>query len=363
MNIFCDVFPICSGCSRQKNLESPSIWKEILSSLGSSELVCGDLLAWRSRAKLAVRGSVDSPLIGLFEEKSHTVIDLSCCPLHYPVMDEALLRIRKQMKIYRIEPYEEKKHMGRLRYLQMVSDRQKVQLTLVWNGESLTEKEKSFVKQLYKEEIFHSIWSNYQPKRSNTILGNFWKLEEGEEDFFQEIRGISFAFHPSCFAQAHLSLFEKMIEYIDSLVVEGRYIIDLYSGVGCIGLSLAAKAKRVLLVESSPYAKSSFEKSLEKLSGSIREKCFFLSSFAEDVDFSEGDVIIVDPPRKGLSKECKEKIFTSHAKQLIYVSCGPESFMRDSREILEKGWILQEAKGFLLFPGTDHVETIASFTR
>ena len=72
-------------------------------------------------------------------------------------------------------------------------------------------------------------------------------------------------------------------------------------------------------------------------------------------------MIIVDPPRKGLSKECKSKIFNSNATQLIYVSCGYDSFIRDAKEILEKGWILDHAKGFLLFPGTNHVEIIAHF--
>ncbi|MBX9922748.1 MAG: methyltransferase [Rhabdochlamydiaceae bacterium] len=363
MSFSCAVFPRCSGCSFQKDVTSPKIWEKIVEVLGVSELICDDLTSWRSRAKLAVRGSVDKPLIGLFEEGSHTVVDLKHCPLHYPVMNEALEKIRRLMKIHKIEPYREKEHVGRLRYLQMVSDRKQIQLSLVWNGEFLEEKEKAFVKQLYNEGMFHSIWSNYHPKRSNTILGNLWELEVGKEDFFQEISGISFAFHPSCFAQAHLSLYEKMLEYIDSLIAEGRSLIDLYSGVGCIGLSLAKKAKKVTLVESSPHAKSSFEKSLEKLPESVKKKCLFLSNPVEEVDFSEGDLILVDPPRKGLSKECKKKIFVSQAKQLIYISCGPESFLRDYREILQEGWILQEFKGFLLFPGTDHVEIVASFSR
>lgn len=363
MSFSCAIFPRCSGCFCQKDVRKPKIWKKLTEFLGESELICGDLISWRSRAKLAVRGSSNKPIIGLFEEGSHSVVDLQYCPLHYTVMNEALKLIRHLIPIYQIEPYKEKEHLGRLRYLQMVSDRKKIQLSLIWNGESLQENEKSFVKRLYSEGIFHSIWSNFHPQRSNTILGSMWNLEMGESVFFQKILEISFAFHPSCFAQAHLSLFEKLLEYIAILVGEGKSIIDLYSGVGCIGLSLSAQAQKILLVESSPYARSSFQKTLENLSESIKEKCVFLSSSVEHIDFSEGDVIIVDPPRKGLSKECKRKIFDSHAKHLIYVSCGPESFLRDYHEILREGWKLQEAKGFLLFPGTDHVEVVASFFR
>ena len=152
-----------------------------------------------------------------------------------------------------------------------------------------------------------------------------------------------------------------MIGYIDSLVESEKSLFELYAGVGCIGLFLAYKAKKVTLVESSPHAKSCFETTVKKLSTAIQKKCFFLSSKVEEVDLQDAEVVLVDPPRKGLSKECKDKIFKSNAAQLIYISCGYESFMRDCSEILEKGWKLENAKGFILFPGTNHVEIVANF--
>ncbi len=324
-----------------------------------------EITHWRSKAKLAVRGTFQNLLIGLFEQGSHAVVDLKNCPLHYPIMDGALFEIRKGIKEHKVDPYVEKGHLGRLKYLQMFTDLKtlKIQLTLVFNGKTLQENERAFVKQLYTSGIFHSIWANYHPEKTNSIFSSSWQLLEGEEDFFQEIRGICFAFHPSCFAQAHIPLFEEMISYIDSLVAENKSILELYAGVGCIGVSLAYKAKKVTLIESSPYAKDCFEKTIKRLSLEIQQKCSFLSGKVEEIDLEDTDVILVDPPRKGLSKECKEKIFKSEATQLIYISCGYESFMRDCSEILEKGWELKDAKGFLLFPGTNHVEIVASFQK
>ena len=365
----CDYFPICSGCTRQTDVRNPDIWKEICSFFEKTasfkpDLVSKEIIHWRSRAKLAVRGTCSHPLIGLFQQGSHRVIDLKSCPLHYPIMDEALEEIRKGIKECKVDPYQEKGHLGRLKYLQMTVDLQtfKIQLALVFNGNSLEENEKAFVKLLYKSGRFHSIWANYHPEKTNSIF-NFeaWELLDGEKDFFQKIKEISFAFHPSCFSQAHIPLFEEMIGYIDSLVESEKSIFELYAGVGCIGLFLAYKAKKVTLVESSPHAKSCFETTVKKLSTAIQEKCFFLSSKVEEVDLQDAEVILVDPPRKGLSKECKDKIFKSNAAQLIYISCGYESFMRDCSEILEKGWKLENAKGFILFPGTNHVEIVANF--
>lgn len=328
------------------------------------ELVSREITHWRSKAKLAVRGSIDRPQIGLFEEGSHRVVDMDCCPLHVPSLDAALEKIRKFLVQYKIRPYQEKEHTGRLRYLQMVAERKTghVQLTLVFNGaKALQSNEKDFVQQLYKEGLFHSIWANYLSERTNTILGPVWELLEGQEDFFQEIHGISFAFHPSCFSQAHLSLFEEMISYIDSLIEEGRSILELYSGVGCIGIFLAARAKKIVLVESSPHAKACFEKSV----GPFQDKCTFVSGKVEDLDpvLWEADAIVVDPPRKGLSRACKAKIEAAKAKQLVYVSCGYESFKRDCLELLGNGWTLHASRGFLLFPGSDHVELIADFRK
>ncbi len=368
----CDLFSKCSGCTRQVNVKAPDVWEEIYSffqkiSPLKPELVSREITAWRSKAKLAVRGNSKNPQIGLFEKGSHKVVNMEACPLHYMAMDEALEGIRNGIKEYKVEPYQEEKHQGRLRYLQMHISRKtlKIQLALVFKAESLEENEKVFVKRLYNTVGFHSIWANYLPEKTNSVFGSSWELLEGEEDFFQEIKGISFAFHPSCFSQTHLFLFDDMISYIDSLVGKRKRVLELYAGVGCIGLSLANNAKKVTLVESSPLAEKCFEKTLEKLSSEIKRKCYFLSAKVEEVDISlrDVDVILVDPPRKGLSRECKEKIFGSTAKQLIYISCGHESFMRDCFEILEQNWELESAMGYLLFPGTNHVEIVASFQR
>ena len=364
----CHLFPTCSGCKSQKEVRNPPVLEEIQKFFQGLQceikLISGEITGWRSKAKLAVRESEKEPLIGLFQEESHQVVDLEECPLHYVEMNHALKMIRNQIKTFGIRAYHEKKHEGRLRYIQIVFSPKTLtlQLSLVFNAIALEEEEKQFVKRLYKEGLFYSIWVNFCPDKTNSIFGKKWELLEGEEDFFQEIRGISFCFHPSCFSQAHLPLFEKMISYVDDLIPKNKTILELYAGVGCIGLSLAHTAKKVVLVESSPFAKNSFEKSCSK---ELRDKCTFISGMVEDLSlpWQEAEVIIVDPPRKGLSKQCKNKIFQSNATQLVYVSCGYDSFMRDCKEILEKGWTLEAAQGFLLFPGTNHVELIAGFKK
>lgn len=369
----CKLFPVCSGCKCLTSVRNPLIWSKLLSFFHkinpsiSLELVTKEITLWRSRVKLAVRGSKKKLQIGLFKEGSHLVVDMQECPLHNPFLDQALSFLRQSILFYEIEPYQEKTLSGRLRYIQMVVnvESKKIQLTLVWNGESLQEKEKVFIEHLMKKDIWHSVWANYLQKETNAIFGKKWDLLAGKEAFEQKVRGIFYTLHPSCFFQAHISLFEEMLAYIEKLVPSQKNVLELYAGVGVIGLQVAQKSSHVTFIESSPRSRWSFEKTLSKLPSFFLEKCSFLSSSVEEgpEDWMGFSVILVDPPRKGLSKKCKERIFSSGASSLVYISCGPDSFMRDCLEFLEKGWALQEAKGFLLFPGSDHVEMVALFQR
>ncbi len=371
-DISCSLFPLCSGCKLQKNVRFPPIWKEVVNFFTAknitAELISKEITEYRSKVKLAVRGSFLLPQIGLFREGTHEIVDMPFCPLHYPVIDEACALIRKKITEHKIEPYAENTRKGRLKYIQMLVNRKtnKIQVSFIFNDNLLNKNEIKFLEDLYLNSIFfHSVWVNLFPGSSNTILGDNWKLFHGEEYFEQELLGMSFYFHPSCFSQAHLSVFEDMLEYLDFLVPINASVLELYAGVGCIGLYMAQKSSKVVFVESSPCAEKCFKKTTSKLLSEISQKCTFFSSSVEDMIFptEKIDVLIVDPPRKGLSKKCKEKISSLQPTQLIYVSCGPNSFIRDCNELLENGWVLNKARGFLLFPGTDHAEIISSFIR
>lgn len=215
--VSCSLFPRCSGCKHLDSLHYPPIWKEMLSffekrNLGSIELVLREVSHWRSKVKLAVRKG-ETPLIGLFQGGTHQVVDMKECPMHVPCINEAMSEIRKQIE--GIEPYDETR--GRLKYIQMHAERssQKVQLALVWNGGPLSSLETDFVQRLYNSwDHWHSIWMNEQPLQNNQIFGPNWKRLFGQEDLWQEISGMQVCYHPACFAQAHLPVFEAMLDYL-----------------------------------------------------------------------------------------------------------------------------------------------------
>jgi tRNA/tmRNA/rRNA uracil-C5-methylase (TrmA/RlmC/RlmD family) len=144
-----------------------------------------------------------------------------------------------------------------------------------------------------------------------------------------------------------------MLLQIDRWTPPRSRILELYAGVGAIGLTLAPQATHITLVENNPFAHLSYQQTPQ---ANITYHCID----ARHAPLSGHDLIIVDPPRKGLDPTLLK---TLSAPSLIYISCGFASFKRDCEQLLAQGWQLQEASGYLLFPGTNHIETLALFNK
>ena len=368
----CASLTSCFGCADPQRVLSPSTYTDVKNFFNSSApdikvpLIHNEILGWRTRAKLAVRGTYEEPEIGLFQQGTHQVVCLPHCPLHHPAINRAYNFVYDTMKQMRIPPYIEKTHSGLVRYLQFVVERKsrRVQLTLVVTREDpLLEK---WVKQLYNEGGFHSIWLNVQSAATNTIFGNRWKFLMGESYVEEKIADVLFYFHPACFMQAHLSLFEKLVRSVQQNILKDSTVIDLYAGVGVIGLNCAKQNQSVTCLEYSPFAEECFTLSLLKCAPEIQKKALFVQGPVEKSlsVIHKAEVIIVDPPRKGLDAQVlKAMMDSTQAQQIIYISCNPFSFFRDSAALLEKGWKITTAETYLLFPGSDHVEVLCIFKK
>lgn len=363
----CASLASCLGCADPQRVLSPSAYADVKNFFHTHApyievpLIHKEILEWRTRAKLAVRGTCEGPEIGLFQQGTHQVVPLPHCPLHHPAINRAYGIVYETMKQMRVAPYVEKNHSGLMRYLQFVVERKsrRVQLTLVATKEDpILEK---WVKQLYIEGGFHSIWLNLQSAATNTIFGNTWKFLMGESYVEEKIADVLFYSHPACFMQAHLSLFEELVRSVQRYIMKDKKVIDLYAGVGVIGLNCAEQSKAVTCVEWSPFAEECFTLSLLKCAPEIQKKAVFFQGAVEKYThvIKEAEVIIVDPPRKGLDAQVLQAmIAATYAQQIIYISCNPLSFFRDCLALLENGWKITRAETYLLFPGSDHVELL-----
>ncbi|CAI0457708.1 unnamed protein product [Linum tenue] len=439
----CPHFQSCSGCTHELDLDRPSVVDEaaeFFSKLGVSDFTFDSsrLWEWRCRAKLAVRGSSATPLIGLYEEGTHNVVDIPHCKGLIKNLDWIVAQFVIGITALRILPYDEDQGTGDLRYVQMavtthntslpVSDRYKngkVQVSLVWNTRNETspssEKLTALAQFLWRnggpksnENIIHSVWANFQTSSNNIIFGNRWRHLLGETDLWEHVGGIDVSLAPSSFGQANTRAFDSLLWKLQKYVPRRSSVADLYAGAGVIGLSVAAsrKCRSVKCVEVNKESKLSFEKTVERLPKSLDGSISWhqADTSAEPLSWLMGsEVVIVDPPRKGLDAPLVDALKTisfrnlkpmpstdgSQVKEekrpwvlraressvyvrssttsdgplvlpqtLIYISCGWESFKEDCKALLSTNkWRLEHAHGFNFFPGTQSIEVLAVFQR
>lgn len=359
----CPHFSVCSGCEIFLD-ETPALWSEALAFFRplsiEPRLRLGTPLHWRLKAKLAVRGSVDSPIIGLFKKGTHEAVSIPQCLVHHPSINQGVKLLSKALFQEKISIYDENKKSGLVRYVQFFAHRTTgaLQLSLVINADSLP----SEIERLcghFSGDLWHSLWINFHPAANNRVLGSQWQKVWGEPWLRQPFLKQEVPFHPGAFSQANLELFEALVQSIQSWIRPGDRLVELFAGVGLIGASLSSLAANTLLVENNPFAALSFQERF----GNNPPCRYLLQDATEFSDFSSFNLILVDPPRKGLGPILLKKLTTLSSSRLIYISCGFESFQKDCKALLASGWALKEAEGFFLFPGTNHIEIAALFEK
>jgi 23S rRNA (uracil1939-C5)-methyltransferase len=363
--IHCPHFNVCSGCTLDAKALEPPIYqkaKVFFESIGFKDvpLIHEELTNWRLKAKVVVRGSSKNPIIGLYKAQSHEAVDIPFCKVHHPLINESIALIKKGLQQLGIEPYDELNHQGQLRYVQLAVNRKmgKVQLSLIVNS---MDGALNLINWLQNERsgLWHSFWINRNKTQTNRILGDEWIFVSGNQDFEEEILGQKVYFSPAGFSQANLNLFEKIVHEIFTKIKPNDKVVEFYAGSGTIGLPVAKKASFIKAVEYTKEAKVMFEKA------NLSNTEYFVGDVKDYTNLIEAnDVIIVDPPRKGLDPYLLKTLKDFKGlKTLIYVSCGFDSFARDTKELLEANWRLKLVKTYLLFPGSDHIETLAFFEK
>lgn len=366
--IDCPHFASCSGCILDEKVDKPPVLNDVEHYFENIQVFAGKPARWRCRAKLAVRGLWDNPLLGLYKEGSHDVLDIPHCQVHHPKINEAAEALRLFIKQEKIVPYNEQS--GELRYVQFVLQRKTglVQASLIIN-ENFSSRWKDLTERLWKvnPDLWHSIWINVNQKRDNVILGTEWHLVQGQEWLWERVGGVEIAFLPASFGQANLNLFDDLVRQVQCWVPRGSLVAEFYCGAGGIGLNLVEQSNRLFCCEINAESARCFDQSLQRLSPLLQSKITYQIGSADKFTnwLEQVDVVVVDPPRKGLEASFLKALMNPQVrtKHLIYVSCGWKSFQRDAEFLKNSGWKISEASAFVLFPGTNHVELLVSFTK
>ena len=280
--------------------------------------------------------------------------------------------------------------------------------------------------------LVHSVWINFNDAADNAIVGPGWAHVVGPRWHWSAHGAARVCYVPGSFMQSNVGAYDALLASLRDAVPPGSAVSELYAGAGAIGLSIAASdasVKSVRCVESVAAAAETFAASSSALPDAARAAATFVVARAEDAArdaVRDADVIIVDPPRKGLDARTLAALtgaasdatggrrrgasdpragMQGHAGggrkkrnrrrrraakgggedasadasarvveavpppptrlgTLVYVSCGFASFERDAEALLDSGeWTLERAEGFNFFPGGDALEVLAVFRR
>jgi 23S rRNA (uracil1939-C5)-methyltransferase len=151
------------------------------------------------------------------------------------------------------------------------------------------------------------------------------------------------------------------VDHVVGQIREGSSVLDLYAGTGLFALSAAvARGARVTAVETDPVAAADLDANLAGVDGALRAVHDPVEVFTR-VARVRPDLVIVDPPRTGMSREAMQGTLRLEPKRVIYVSCDVATLARDTRRLLDTGYAVASVHAFDLFPNTPHVETVAVF--
>jgi 23S rRNA (uracil1939-C5)-methyltransferase len=172
-----------------------------------------------------------------------------------------------------------------------------------------------------------------------------------------------FVVSASSFFQVNTRMAELLVDHLlDALPLNPeQLVLDVYSGVGLFSVFLAPYVKEVIAIESHPSAADDFLYNLSEF-----ENVTFYDSPAEDVlgelDVNP-DIIILDPPRSGLSRTVLDQVTNLKPSWIAYISCDPATLARDAARLIKQGYTLMESTPFDMFPQTYHIESLNIFQR
>ena len=317
-----------------------------------------------------VRDEAGAIHVGFYAKRSHRVIDQGDCLLQ-PACYGKFVRILKEfLQDYGISVYDEVSHTGQVRglFLRMGYRTGEVMVCVISTQDKLPHREELVKRLLAVEPGICTVVLNVNPERTNVALGKRNVVLYGEGVITDILCGRRFEISPLSFYQVNSpateQLYQLAAEYAG--LQEGDTLLDLYCGIGTIGITMAGEDTRLIGVEVVPQAVENARRNAS-LNGLKRAE--FYCNTAEGIvgrleqQGLRPDVVVLDPPRKGCEASAIESVCRMGPKRVVYISCNSATLARDCRVFAEKGYGVRKARPVDLFPRTGHVECVALLTR
>jgi len=327
---------------------------------------------YRNRAKLVLGSNGGRVILGAYAPRSHRLVDLHGCRVVIPPLDEVAATLARLATDLGVVPYDESTASGQARYAILRAARDgRTQVMLVCaerGGQALSALAAALMRE--RPEVV-GVTENLQPSRGNALIGHVEddRVLAGDPVLIERC-GPALRLSPRAFFQASWHGAEALYAAAVAAAAPaaGDAIIDVYTGVGGIALSLAAAAPaaRVLGIEEEPAAIADARAAAAL--GGLGNAAFRCGDAAvllgeRAARAEQTDVVVVDPPRRGLAGSVVEAIARLRPRRVVYVSCAPATLGRDLALLAARGYAIDRVDPIDLMPDTPHVEAIATLTR
>lgn len=344
--------------------------KAHLDSIKVNETVASpEEIGYRNKAQVPVRMVSGKLEIGFFRKHSHDLVPLENFFTTDPEIDRVLLAVRDLLREMKVPAYDELHHKGEVRYLEVRRSRAtgEIMVILICLHKDFPQLRK-LAKAISQISGVVSVVLNHNPQKTNVILGKHDDLLAGKAQIVDKIGDISFSISPKSFFQINSlqtpRLYDLAIKQAD--LKPSDVVIDAYSGIGTIGLSVAKHVKEVRGIEiiDDAVRDANANAQLNQI-----HNASYVTGKAEEImpKWAESglqtDVIFVDPPRKGLTEEFIKAAVATQPKKVVYISCNPATQVRDLQMFMDLGYDFHEITPVDMFPQTPHVESVTVLER
>ena len=380
VNRQCPVAKLCGGCdfwhmdyAEECRMKADRV-RQALNRIGGENLENIPLMAapactgYRNKAVYPVASKKGRAYAGFFRAGTHQIVENSGCLILFPQADQVKNTVIDFLNRHHISTYDETTHQGLLRHIFVrrgwVSGEILVNLTV--NGRSLP-KEKALIEALKSIPGFRTLVLSVNMKPGNSVLGDEEIVLYGPGYIEDTLCGLTFRLSARSFYQVNHPQAQRLYQAaIDQAgITKNDLVLDLYCGVGTITLVMAKQAGKVIGVEVVEAAVRDARENAKR--NGIENAEFFCGDAGKaalelEKQGIHPDVVVVDPPRKGLNADTIEALHQMNPRKIVYVSCDPAALARDVALLKERGYRLLSAQAADLFPRCAHVESIVCLT-
>jgi 23S rRNA (uracil1939-C5)-methyltransferase len=301
--------------------------------------------------------------VGMFRTASHSIVPIDNCYIQEEWCKDIIDIFNEYLKKSEVSIYDETTNKGLIRHLVVRRVNEGLLITIVVNGNDLKDS-KMLVDMLKCKFVNFGLNININKTNSNIILTNDYKHIYGLQDIEVEEYGVKYSINNASFMQVNDYIKHKIYDEVLDEISPNDIVIDAYSGAGLLTAIMSQKCKfsyGIEIVKPAVDIANSLKvcnniTNMENICGDTTIELPKLVKRLKDKF-----IVVLDPPRKGCSKEVMETLARVKPEKIVYISCNPSTLARDLFNLnsFTDCYEIEKIKPFDMFPNTKHVETLA----